>query len=88
MNRQVAIAGIGTTGFGRFAERSAASMANEALCAALADAGLVREDIDGLVCQIGSPRGLDYDEVARLLALELDYASQTWDHGRFCATVI
>jgi acetyl-CoA acetyltransferase len=63
-------------------------MANEALATALDDAGLSRADIDGLVSQIGSPRGLDYDELARLLALKLGYASQTWDHGRFCATVI
>lgn len=88
MKQRVAIAGIGTTGFGRFAERSSSGMANEALVAALADAGLERDAIDGLVCQIGSPRGLDYDEVAKLLALEVGYASQTWDHGRFCATVI
>jgi acetyl-CoA acetyltransferase len=88
LNDKVAIVGIGTTGFGRFAERSASDMANEALSAALVDAGLERGEIDGLVSQIGSPRGLDYDELARLLALDLRYASQTWAHGRFCATVI
>ena len=88
MNNQVAIVGIGTTGFGRFADRSASSMASEALRQALNDCGLKRADVDGLVVQIGSPRGLDYDEMARLLALETRYSSQTWDHGRFCATVL
>ena len=88
MKREVAIAGIGTTGFGQFSDRSATSMANQALQAALDDAGLDRGDVDGLISQIGSPRGLDCDELARLLALDVRYVSQTWDHGRFCATVI
>lgn len=85
---QVAVVGIGTTGCDRFAGRSASSMAHQALAQALDDAGLERGEIDGLVSQIGSPRGLDYDELARLLGLDLRYASQTWDHGRFCATVL
>src|SRR5690349_1623611 len=78
---QIAVVGIGTTGFGKFAERSGSSMANDALSAALEDAGLERGHVDGLVSQIGSPRGLDYDELARLLCLDLRYATQTWDHG-------
>jgi acetyl-CoA acetyltransferase len=88
LNKAVAIAGIGTTGFGQFSDRSGASMANQALQAALDDAGLKRSSVDGLISQIGSPRGLDCDELARLLALDVRYASETWDHGRFCATVI
>jgi len=85
---RIAVVGIGTTGFGRFADRSASSMVCEALSAALDDAGLERGEIDGLVSQIGSPRGLDYDALARLAGLEVRYASQTWDHGRFCGTVL
>jgi acetyl-CoA acetyltransferase len=88
VNKRVAIAGIGTTGFGRFTDRSATSIANEALSAALDDAGLGRGDVDGIITQIGSPRGLDCDELARMLALDVRYASETWDHGRFCATVV
>ena len=88
MNKEVAIAGIGTTGFGQFSGRSATSMASQALQAALDDAGLDRSDVDGLTSHIGSPRGLDCDELARLLALDVRFVSQTWDHGRFCATVI
>jgi acetyl-CoA acetyltransferase len=84
----IAVVGIGTTGFGRFADRSASSMVCGALSDALDDAGLERGEIDGLVSQIGSPRGLDYDAVARLVGLEVRYASQTWDHGRFCGTVL
>jgi acetyl-CoA acetyltransferase len=85
---QVAIAGIGTVGFGDFSHMSAAAMTHRALTAALDDSGLAREKIDGLVVHIGSPRGLDYDEVARLVGVEARFASQTWSHGRFCATVL
>lgn len=85
---QVAVAGIGTVGFGDFSESSAALMSHQALAAALDDGGLERADIDGLAVHIGSPRGLDYDEYAKLLGLEVRFASQSWSHGRFCATVI
>ena len=58
MNKAVAIAGIGTTGFGQFSDRSATSMANHALQAALDDAGLNRRSVDGLISQVGSPPGV------------------------------
>lgn len=86
--QDVAIAGIGTIGFGKFPDLSASAMANRAFKAALGDCGLERKDVDGLICHIGSPRGLDYDEIASLLGLDLRYASQTWAHGRFCGTVL
>ncbi|WP_059013557.1 thiolase family protein [Streptomyces specialis] len=81
------VAGVGSVGFGRHDE-SAGSLAGRALSAALADAGLRRDQIDGLVVQIGSPRGIDYDEAATLLGLDVRYASQTWSHGRFASTVL
>jgi len=84
----VAVVGIGTVGFGNMAEESVASMADSAVQSALADSGLERQEIDGLLVHIGSPRGLDYDEMAALLGLEVTYATQTWSHGRFGATVI
>ena len=83
MKKEVAIVGIGTTGYGQFSDRSATSMADQALQAALDDAGLNRSSVDGLISQIGSPRGLDCDELARLLSLNVRYANETWDHGRF-----
>jgi acetyl-CoA acetyltransferase len=85
----VAVVGVGSVKFSR--ERytgSVASFANEAVTAALDEAGLSRRDVDGLLVHIGSPRGLDYDEMATLLALDVRFASQTWSHGRFCGTVI
>src|SRR6202035_79060 len=58
------------------------------LAAALEDSGLERREIDALLVHIGSPRGLDYDEMAGLLGREVAYATQTWSHGRFGSTVI
>ena len=84
----VAVVGIGTVGFGNMVEESVASMADGAVQAALEDSGLERREVDGLLVHIGSPRGLDYDEMATLLGLEVSYATQTWSHGRFGATVI
>lgn len=84
----VAIVGIGTSGYALTTEESVASMAERALSEALDDAGLVRSAIDGLFVHLGSPRGLDYDALARTLALDVRCASQTWAHGRFTATVL
>ena len=84
----VAVAGIGTAGFGRFEDDAVASLADAALSAALDDAGLERARIDGLASHIGSPRGIDYDELAMLLGLRVRWATQTWEHGRFGATVL
>jgi acetyl-CoA acetyltransferase len=84
----VAVAGIGTTGFARANPDGLAAMCNQAVREALEDAGLQRERIDGLFVHIGSPRGLDYDVVASLLGLKIRFASQTWAHGRWSATVL
>lgn len=84
----VAVVGIGTIGFGEFPDESLASMSERAVTAALEDSGLDRDQIDGLLVHIGSPRGLDYDELALLLGLRIRFATQTWSHGRFGGTVI
>lgn len=44
------IAGAGDTGFGRHPGRTTIDLMTQAATAALADAGLVRGDVDGLVC--------------------------------------
>jgi acetyl-CoA acetyltransferase len=85
---QVAVVGIGTVGFGDFSALSAAELSHRALSAALTDSGLARNEIDGLAVHIGSPRGLDYEEYVKFVGLEVRFASQSWSHGRFCATVI
>jgi acetyl-CoA acetyltransferase len=84
----VSIVGIGTSGLSRASADTPVTMAAHAVSQALADAGLERKDIDGLINHIGSPRGPDYDRAAGLLGLEVRFASQTWDHGRFASTVL
>ena len=73
MNRQfrstVAVAGIGALKFSRGSHKGGiAEFADEAVERALRDCGLERRQLDGLLVHIGSPRGLDYDETATLLA--------------------
>lgn len=85
----VAIAGIGALEFTRgVLDESIAAIANRSVALALADCGLERGQLDGMIVHIGSPRGLDYDEFATLLAIKTRFSSQTWAHGRFCGTVI
>lgn len=85
---KAAIVGVGASSFERRPSQSVLSLAATAMTAALADAELEREAIDGLIVQIGSPRGADYDTVAQVLGLTPRFCSQTWAHGRFAATVL
>lgn len=84
----VAIVGIGDAGISRSLHGNMSGLVDTAVSSALEDAGMRREELDGLVVHIGSPRGLDYDEVANLLALDTQYSNQGWSHGRFGATTI
>ncbi|OCC24429.1 hypothetical protein MB02_07585 [Croceicoccus estronivorus] len=88
LSGKTAIVGVGASSFERNPDRSVLTMASHALSHALTDAGLERGAIDGLCVQIGSPRGADYDTLAVTLGLDVRYASQTWPHGRFTATVL
>ncbi|MGE0233290.1 MAG: thiolase family protein [Flavobacteriaceae bacterium] len=85
---KTAILGVGASSFERRPEASVLQFADAALNAALADARLEKGQIDGLVVQIGSPRGADYDTVAETLGVTPAFCSQTWAHGRFATTVI
>jgi acetyl-CoA acetyltransferase len=88
LSGRAAVVGVGASSFERDPQRSVIEMAGAALTAALADAGLEKGAIDGLVVQIGSPRGADYDTLAQTFGLDPRYCSQTWPHGRFTSTVI
>jgi acetyl-CoA acetyltransferase len=83
-----AILGVGASRFERRPEASVLEFADTALNATLVDAGLEKGQIDGLVVQVGSPRGADYDTIAETFGLNPGWCSQTWSHGRFAATVI
>lgn len=78
-----AIAGIGVSRFGRHLPESALELAAVAFRAALDDAGLGRDDVDGLSINFGWPLGLDYDRIAESFGLDIRYVNQTWTHGRF-----
>jgi acetyl-CoA acetyltransferase len=88
LSGKAAIIGVGASSFARRPDVSVLEMAAAALGGALADAGLEKSALDGLIVQIGSPRGADYDTIAQTFGLTLRYCSQTWPHGRFTATVL
>jgi acetyl-CoA acetyltransferase len=88
LDGKIAITGTGASRFERMPEASVLVCAGDALNAALDDAGLEKEQIDGLVVQVGSPRGADYDTIALTFGLSPAYCGQTWAHGRFAASVI
>lgn len=84
----IAIVGAGSPGLFRACPDTPIMLAEKAVSAALADAGLERKKLDGLIVQIGSPRGSDYDLAASMLGIKTRFSSQTWSHGRFGATVV
>jgi acetyl-CoA acetyltransferase len=85
---KAAILGVGASRFERRPHASVLQFAGDALHGALSDAGLEKAQIDGLIVQIGSPRGADYDTIAETFGLAPRFCSQTWAHGRFAATVL
>lgn len=83
-----AIVGIGMTPVGIYPERTSVGLAAEALREALADTGLQRDDVDGLVWNLGRPSGEDYDTTVDALGLKLRFAHQAWTHGRFTGSSV
>ena len=80
---QAAIVGIGTSTFTTCSDQSQLALTSEALKAALADAGLARDEVDGITTHLGTPYGDDYDRMAYALGLNIRHASQYFTHGRF-----
>lgn len=80
---KTAIVGIGNSDFGRHLPDSQLKLGATAFKAALEDAGLDRDDVDGLSIHMGWPLGLDYDRVAEAFGLDVRYVNQSWLHGRF-----
>lgn len=78
LRNKVAVVGVGTTAFGSFPARDEYSLATEAFRNALADGGLVRDQIDGLaVCRIPS-----YVRMGEILGLDPRWTSGLPPHGR------
>jgi acetyl-CoA acetyltransferase len=87
--RQACIVGVGTSdAFGFSLGKSPLRLQAEALRNALADCGLAKSAIDGLVTSHGAPRGVDYDEFVLAAGLDIRWASQMWSHGRWAAATV
>ncbi|HET9160122.1 MAG TPA: thiolase family protein [Caulobacteraceae bacterium] len=82
------IVGIGCSRFGEGLPESQVALGAAALKAALADAGLSRDDIDGLSLNYGGPLGVDYDRLAGAFGIDARYINQTWLNGRFITTTL
>jgi acetyl-CoA acetyltransferase len=85
---QTAVCGVGHSPYGRRLNRSTIDLAGEAIRHALDDAGLGRDDLDGLIVSFGTPIGADADTLAYALGLKLKMYNQTWAHGRFTASCL
>ena len=83
-----AVCGVGHSAYGRRLNRSQIDLAGEAIRNAVDDAGLERDDVDGLMVSFGTPIGADADTLAYALGLKLRAYNQTWAHGRFTASCI
>jgi acetyl-CoA acetyltransferase len=85
---KTAIAGIGVSKFGRGLEESQLELGLVAFKEALDDAGLDRDDVDGLSIHMGWPLGVDYDRIAEVFGLDIRYVNQSWLHGRFVTNAL
>jgi hypothetical protein len=79
MRDRTAVSGVGLL-LGKYPERTSLSLAVEAYDIALADAGLERKDVDGII-QLSY--GYDYDRFLEAVGADVRYAYQGWSHGRF-----
>src|SRR5258705_5656274 len=76
-----AICGLGMTELGRVYERTASDFAAEAVLAALADAGLAKSELDGLLLNAGISQGIDLSLVQTLGMRELSLLTQMNAYG-------
>ncbi len=85
-----AIAGVGTTAFGKLPGRSAWSLQTEAVARALDDAGLTKADVDGLFTepQFTEPLLLHGHLLGRQLGLKTNYLSTMSIGGATAATLV
>lgn len=81
---KTAVCGVGLK-IGSFPERTALSLAVETYQLALEDAGLKREDVDGLIML---SFGSDYDRFLEAVGTNVRYAYQGWSHGRFISPML
>jgi acetyl-CoA acetyltransferase len=87
---RTAIAGVGNTAFGKLPGRSAWSLQAEAVRLALADAGLTKDDVDGLFTepQFAEPLMLHGHVLGRYLGLKTNYLSTISVGGATAITLV
>jgi acetyl-CoA acetyltransferase len=83
LRSQAAIIGIGASAFSLASEKSSLALTAEAFKAALSDASVSKDDVDGITTHMGTPFGDDYDRMAYALGLNIRHAAQYFTHGRF-----
>jgi len=83
LSGKTAIAGLGVTAFGKLPGRSAWSLQTEAVKRALDDAGLDKEDVDGLLTAppLAEPLLLHAEQLGGKLGLKANYLSQKFIGG-------
>lgn len=87
--REACVVGVGTSeAFGFDLGKSPLRQQVEAFKAALTDAGLSKDDIDGFSTAHGAPLGVDYEEFVLATGLKCRWISQMWAHGRWAATAL
>lgn len=87
---RTAIVGVGTTRFGKLPGSTAWGLQTEAVRNALADAGLTKEDVDGLFTepQFSEPLMLHGHVLGRYLGLKADYLSTISIGGATACTLV
>ncbi len=83
---QACIVGVGTSAFARSLDESPLALQIQAFKAALDDAGLERDDIDGYHTAHGAPGGLDYEQFSVQTGSSFRWVNQNWTHGRWTST--
>src|SRR5919201_6230924 len=84
LSGRIAVAGVGTTRYGKLPEHDAYELGFWALREALADCGLRFEDVDGLIIN----RIPDYQRFGEIAGLNPRYTSITPGQGRFAGIFI
>ncbi|MGZ4120603.1 MAG: thiolase C-terminal domain-containing protein [Actinomycetota bacterium] len=90
ISRKTAITGVGVTAFGKLPGRSAWSLQAEAVKRAVDDAGLTKDDVDGLFTepQFSEPLLLHGHSLGRYLGMKTNYLSSISIGGATAITLV
>ncbi|WP_033288588.1 thiolase family protein [Amycolatopsis jejuensis] len=85
---EAVVLGAGATEIVRGTKESPLSLAARSIRAAAQDAGVELKAIDGIIVNVGSPHGVDYDVLCERLGLTVRFADQKWAHGRWAGACV